>query len=58
MMGLIECGEAGHGCLKGRYKEIFAELRRRGYEIPEAMGKTAGERRKNLMYLLRDTFCL
>ena len=56
MMGLIECGEAGHGCLKGRYKEIFAELRRRGYEIPEAMGKTAGERRKNLMYLLRDTF--
>jgi len=55
MMGLIECGEAGPECLKGHYKAIFAELRRQGYEIPEAMGKGA-ERRKNLMYLLRDTF--
>jgi hypothetical protein len=33
-MGLIECGEAGPGCLKGHYKELFEELRRRGYNVP------------------------
>lgn len=33
-MGLIECGEAGPGCLKGHYKELFEELRKRGYNIP------------------------
>lgn len=34
MMGLIECGEAGHGCLKGHRKAIYEALRQRGYEVP------------------------
>lgn len=34
MMGLIECDEAGPGCLKGHRKAIYEELRQRGYEVP------------------------
>lgn len=34
MMGLIECDEAGPGCLKGHRQAIYEELRRRGYEVP------------------------
>jgi hypothetical protein len=34
MMGLIECGEARKGCLKGHRHAIYEELRRRGYEVP------------------------
>ncbi len=55
VMGLIECGEAGPGCLKGHYKALFEELRKRGYNVPEAVGKNATEKRKSLIYVLRDT---
>ena len=54
-MGLIECGDAAPGCLKGHYKALLDELRHRGYTVPEVTGKNAGEKNKSLMYILRDT---
>lgn len=34
--GIIDCKEAQRGCLKGRWAEIFAELKHDGYDLVEA----------------------
>jgi len=55
-MGLLDCSEAKPGCLTGdKYKKVLAELRKRGYKVPELTGNPS-DRRKDLIFLMEEEF--
>jgi len=55
-MGLLDCSEAKPGCLTGdKYKAVLAELRKRGYKVPNLTGTTS-DKRKDLIFLMEEEF--
>lgn len=55
-MGILDCSEAKPGCLTGDdYKTVLAELRKRGYKVPELTGNPS-DKRKDLIFLMEEAF--
>jgi len=55
-MGILDCSEAKPGCLTGdKYKRVLAELRKRGYKVPELTGKPS-DKRKDLIFIMEEEF--